>query len=56
LNELLEENIKIEQEEREMVEKVKRLQKARKADIKHGKVNLAVFDNHTTSRANDQEH
>ena len=39
-----------------MVEKVKRLQKSRKADIKHGKVNLAVFDNHQTSRANEQEH
>jgi hypothetical protein len=56
LNELLEANIKIEEEEREMIEKVKKLQKARKADIKHGKVNLAVFDNHQNLRANDKEH
>ncbi len=56
MNELLEANIKIEEEEREMIEKVKKLQKARKADIKHGKVNLAVFDKHQNLRANDKEH
>jgi len=39
-----------------MIEKVKKLQKARKADIKHGKVNLAVFDSHTNIRANEKEH
>jgi len=39
-----------------MIEKVKKLQKARKADIKHGKVNLTVFEGHQNLRANEKEH
>ena len=55
LDGLIEENIKLEEEERALIGKVKKLQSKRKGELSQGKNLYAVAEEHTLSRANKAE-